>query len=75
MRAYIEIVGEHYSCMRHELTAFDLWAIGEFTRENIASWLKIGNCLDGWTGIYGYEDFHAVCGDTDVPWATERAKV
>ena len=72
MSAYIEIVGAVYATRRHELTDFDLWAIGEFTRENISKWLERSNCLDGWTGIYGCEDFHAVCGDIDIPWATEE---
>ena len=45
--------------------------IGDFTRENIAKWLSRGN---GGTGIYGWEDFHAVCGGIDIPWATEDGK-
>jgi hypothetical protein len=72
MRAYIEIVVAE-ATTRCELHPFDLWAIGEFTRENIVSWLERGNCLDGWAGMYGYKDFHAVCGDIDIPWATEEA--
>jgi hypothetical protein len=68
---YIEILGPIAS-YRRELHPFDLWAIGEFTQENISSWLKRGHCLDGWVGIYGCEDFHAVCGDIDIPWATEN---
>ena len=73
MLAYIEIMGAE-AMTRHELHPFDLWAIGKFTRENILSWLERGNCLDGWGGVYGYEDFHAVCGNIDIPWATEEAR-
>jgi hypothetical protein len=72
MRAYIEIVATVCS-WRFELQPFDMWAIGEFTRENIESWLKRGNSRFE-VGIYGYEDFHAVCGDIDIPWATEEAR-
>ena len=72
MRAYIEILGAVAKC-RRELSKADLCFIGEFTRENISQWLERGNCLEGWVGIYGYEDFHAVCGDIDVPWAMEES--
>ncbi len=74
MSAYIEILSTFVQS-RHELSKADLCFIGEFTRENISSWLEIGNCLDGWVGIYGYEDFHAVCGDIDIPWATEESRL
>ncbi|MGA8876356.1 MAG: hypothetical protein WB555_12535 [Candidatus Korobacteraceae bacterium] len=70
-RPYIEIVG--MMVWRFELDKADLCFIGEFTRENIESWLKRGNCRFE-VGLYGYEDFHAVCGDIDIPWATEEAR-
>ena len=69
MQPYIDVLSTHVNFGRHELSSFDLWAIGEFTRENIASWLDRGHGLS-WVGIYGWEDFHAVCGDIDIPWAT-----
>jgi hypothetical protein len=72
MSAYIEIVSTHVKT-RFELDAFDLWAIGEFTRENIESWLKRGNCRFE-VGVYRCEDFHTVCGDMDIPWATEESR-
>lgn len=73
MKAYIEIMST--VCMwEFRLDDFDLRAIGEFTRENIAAWLNRGNCRFE-IGVYGYEDFHAVCGDIDIPWATKEAKV
>ena len=63
---YIEIVSEHV------LYRVELWGppnLGKFTRENVARWLdKTGDYA---VGIYGWEDFHAVCGDIDIPWATE----
>jgi len=71
MRAYIEILSEH-TAARHELHPFHLCFIGEFTRENISSFLNRGNFFE--TGIYGWVDFHAVCGDIDIPWATEDGK-
>lgn len=30
--------------------------------------------LTKWIGVYGCQDFHAVCGDIDIPWATEEAR-
>jgi hypothetical protein len=71
MRAYIEIVATVCS-WRFDLDPFDLWTIGEFTREDISSWLD--KCPRFEIGVYGYEDFHAVCGDIDIPWATEEAR-
>jgi hypothetical protein len=60
MSAYIEILdGEMIY-----LSGADLCFIGEFTRENISAWLDRGP-------LSGYEDFHAVCGDVDIPWAKE----
>ena len=58
---------------RFELHPADLWAIGEFTRENIESWLKRANCRFE-IGIYEYQDFHAVCGEVDIPLATDEGK-
>jgi hypothetical protein len=71
MQAYIEILSEH-TLDKRELRKHNLWAIGEFTRENIASWLNRGPWFE--LDIYGWVDFHAVCGDIDIPWATEKAK-
>lgn len=68
MRAYIEIVSAVMP-MGLELRPFHLWLIGDFTRENISKWLDNAPTQD--LGIYGWEDFHAVCGDVDIPWATE----
>jgi hypothetical protein len=76
MQAYIEIISEHIIPGRFELQRFELWLIGEFTRENISRWLDSGGPL-GWSfemGVYGWTDFHAVCGEIDVPWASEEAK-
>jgi hypothetical protein len=68
--AYIEILGA-VVVYRQELTNSDLSAIGEFTKENILRWIEyhLGNAL---IGILPVEDFHAVSGDVDLPWATKR---
>ena len=42
MQAYIEIISEHIIPGRFELQRFELWLIGEFTRENISRWLDSG---------------------------------
>jgi hypothetical protein len=51
----------------------DLKEIGEFTRQNIEKWLENFGGL-GWELLYPIRDFHAVCDDIDIPWATEEIK-
>src|SRR5690349_9561130 len=72
MRAYIDYVGA-VAVSRYELDDNELRDIGKFTRENVAAWLD-GHTTPDWVGILPVEDFHAVCGETDIPWATEEAK-
>lgn len=72
MQPYIEIVNT-YTYGGGDLYPADLCGIGEFTRENIASWLDRGNSRF-MRSLLGWEDFHAVCGDVDIPWATEDGK-
>ena len=73
MDAYIEMVGQAVRLV--PLNSDDLHRIGEFTRENvaaqIAAWIERGPIE---FGLYGCDDFHAVCGDVEIPWATEEAK-
>jgi hypothetical protein len=69
MRAYIEVLAAVMTC-RRELANSDLRLIGKFKRENILRWWL--NTFDG--GVYGCEDFHAVCGDVDIPWTTEEGR-
>lgn len=74
MTAYVDFVGA-ICVSRIELDENTLREIGDFTRENIAAWLN-GNHADwhNWIGVTPVEDFHAVCGDVDIPWATDNAK-
>ncbi|HXP43102.1 MAG TPA: hypothetical protein VN833_22815 [Candidatus Acidoferrales bacterium] len=72
-RPYVEIVGG-IGLFRHELSEADLSSIGEFTRENVLRWMNNHRGPD-WVGILPIEDFHAVCGDIDIPWATEQARL
>jgi hypothetical protein len=44
--------------------------IGKFTRENVAKFLEIV----GGPGDFPIQDFHAVCDDIEIPWATEKGK-
>jgi hypothetical protein len=88
MNAYIEIVGA-MAVHWFELTNSDLQSIGEFTRENVLKWTESHwhtNWVDGvrvssswsdpiWVGLLPVEDFHAICGDVDIPWTTEAAKL
>ncbi len=88
MNAYISIVGPEVR-YGFELTDDDLREIGEFTRENVSKWIESAHsrCVfeAGWmespyanslfqVRIYGCEDFHAVCGDIDIPWAKEESR-
>jgi len=72
-RAYIEIMGA-VMLTRCELTLSDLREIGEFTRENVLAWMESRTSPD-WVGVLHVQDFHAVCGHIDIPWATEEAKL
>ena len=74
---YIEVVGG-LGVWRVELnegepvtgyTGFgtEVLEIGEFTRENVAKFLEIR----GGPGDFPIQDFHAVCDDIDIPWATK----
>jgi hypothetical protein len=72
-RPYVEIVGD-IGLFRCELNKADLCFIGEFTRFNVSRWMYNHTGPD-WVGILPVEDFHAVCGDIDIPWATEKARL
>ena len=70
MRAYIESVGA-VMILRYELTDGELHNIGKFTRANVSMWME-SHTDPGWVGILPVEDFHAVCGDIAIPWATKE---
>ena len=81
--AYIDILSGHVLMPHHTLTKRDLQRIGEFSRENITRWLDIhvpkdalvpGQDLNFDLQVYGWEDFHAVCGDIEIDWAKEESK-
>ena len=65
---YIEVVGD-ITVWSQKLTLWDRFRIGKFTRENVAMWLENRTRMD--PGFYPV-DFHAVCGDIDIPWATKE---
>lgn len=70
MTAYIDFVGA-VAIGQCTLSDGDLADIGEFTRENILRWFaRKGDPT--WVGIVPVEDFHAVCGDIEIPWATKE---
>ena len=72
MKPLIEFVND-YSLGRYYPNNNDLREIGDFTRENILNWMNSHTGVD-WVDIVPVVDFHAVCGDVDIPWATEEAK-
>src|SRR5690242_4519151 len=84
MDSYLDIMAA-VCTWRFDLTDSDLREIGNFTRENIVSWLNRGFSGFKWEAgclknrffefhVYGIQDFHAVCGDIDIPWASEESK-
>ena len=67
---YIEMVSE-ISLGRHELSDIDLRQIGEFTRENILTW--VNKRERDWADYGDTLDFHVVCGGVEtIPWADEK---
>jgi hypothetical protein len=69
---YIEVVGG-VGVWQVYLVDANLRSIGKLTRENVANW------LDGPDGIrepacFPIEDFHVVCDDIDIPWATQEGR-
>jgi hypothetical protein len=61
---------------RHELTNGELREIGEFTRGNVLRWMESHKGVD-WIDILTWgpiDDFHAVCGDKEIPWAKKTAR-
>jgi len=77
MNAYIEIQGSFRTqrLWEWELRPQDLRAIGEFTRENIQKWVE-WRFVDPPNRHYAdlLVDFHAVCGEIDIPWRSEQSK-
>ena len=68
---YIEIV-RGVGAGRLYLVDAHLREIGELTRENVAYWLDNipGPDAEG----YPIMDFHVVCDDIDIPWATKEGR-
>lgn len=74
-RAYVEVVGAIWmptttAATRYELSGYDLENIGEFTRENVDKWLST-HAGD----FQSIQDFHAVCGEAEIPWADEESEL
>ena len=74
--AYVEVDNG----IRFDLNENDLKDIGAFTRQNVERWLIGGyNLRPSYIEILNMmpgpiKDFHAVCGDIDIPWAKEESK-
>ena len=73
-------VGGRESRADREISDDALRRIGPFTRENVLRWYtSLSEEWDpverfDWIGVLPIEDFHAVCGDIDIPWATEEGR-
>ena len=70
-KRYIEIVGD-FTTWRIDLTLWNVFCIGEFTRENVADWLGANYVRKTRFKEDWFVDFHAVCGGQDIPWATKE---
>lgn len=74
LNAYIEILGSVYWYGRVELHELDLELITrtfrKFTRESVQGYLE-GLLIDLCNDLV---DFHAVCGDIDIPWAKAESQ-
>ena len=53
----------------------DFSHIAEFTRENVARWLEKADGAPDPYPISPVQDFYAVCGNVEIPWATEKARL
>lgn len=72
--AYVDVLGRIWmpatlASLRIDLRDYDLENIGEFTRENVEQWL----CTHA-GDFQSVKDFHAVCGDVDIPWSSEETE-
>lgn len=73
--AYVEVLGKIWmpattAAHTYELTDYDLTNIGDtFTRENVEQWLAT-HAGD----FQSITDFHAVCGEDDIPWKSEESE-
>jgi len=71
-RNWIEVIGVIWlppiTCAKRiDLSPYDMENIGEPTRENVEQWL----CTHA-GDFQSITDFHAIVGETDIPWATEE---
>jgi hypothetical protein len=72
-KRYIEIVGS-VAAWRIDLSLWNVFCIGEFTRENVSDWLaNYASKHHGLDAGWWPEDFHAVCGEQDIPWLNQEA--
>lgn len=72
-KRYIEVVGE-ITTAYIDLSLWNVFCIGKFTRENVHDWFAGYLCRTRMMGDDWFVDFHAVCGQQEIPWATEEAR-
>ena len=72
---YVEAIGG-FTMWRVAIRKFELWLIGEFTRENVKAFLdRRARCAEDPIGADEAVDFHAVCGDVEIPWEREGSEI
>ena len=75
-RNWIDVVGGIWMpygskcALKINLSDYDIRNIGEPTRDNIEQWLA---CNAG--DFSSIDDFHAIVGETEIPWATEEGEL
>jgi hypothetical protein len=69
--AYIEYLGG-ITAGRYVMSDWEVHELGEFTRERITWWFE--RFRNQGYMFWPIQDLHAVCGDMDIPWATEEGK-
>ena len=67
VEAYIDLLSHVLLLGRYALTDEDLRRIGRFTRGNVLRFILERDLASVGEG-YGLRDFHAVCGDVEIPW-------
>ena len=73
-RAYIDVLGYMWlpkvlAAKRVQLSDSDLENIGEFTRDNVDSWIALHE-----GDFQTIDDFYAVVGEQEIPWKKDSSE-
>ena len=74
-RNRIDVIGQIWQpgigtcAMTYNLSSYDIDNIGETTRDNVEHWLSLKS-----GDFQSIDDFHAVVGETEIPWSSEEGE-